>query len=109
MLHVVLRELPGVCMKHSPCNGVWYLQRVNFRAMYPDASPKSIDLMERMLQFDPRKRITVEEALQHPYLAQLHDPASEPSAPSVFLFTSFAHQFLLTSFASWCMLSWEQF
>ena len=39
--------------------------------------------MERMLQFDPRKRITVEEALQHPYLAQLHDPASEPSAPSM--------------------------
>ena len=60
------------------------MQRVNFRAMYPDASPKSIDLMERMLQFDPRKRITVEEALQHPYLAQLHDPASEPSAPSEF-------------------------
>ena len=59
------------------------MQRVNFRAMYPDASPKSIDLMERMLQFDPRKRITVEEALQHPYLAQLHDPASEPSAPSM--------------------------
>ena len=58
------------------------MQRVNFKAMYPDASPKSIDLMERMLQFDPRKRITVEEALQHPYLAQLHDPASEPSAPS---------------------------
>ncbi len=58
------------------------VQRVNFRNMYPDASPKSIDLMERMLQFDPRKRITVEEALQHPYLAQLHDPASEPSAPS---------------------------
>lgn len=59
------------------------MQRVNFRNMYPDASPKSIDLMERMLQFDPRKRITVEEALQHPYLAQLHDPASEPSAPSM--------------------------
>ena len=58
------------------------MQRVNFRNMYPDATPKSIDLMERMLQFDPRKRITVEEALQHPYLAQLHDPASEPSAPS---------------------------
>lgn len=64
-----------------PC-GLMSLQRVNFKAMYPDASPKSIDLMERMLQFDPRKRITVEEALQHPYLAQLHDPASEPSAPS---------------------------
>ena len=72
------------CMQLSsalPCV-LMSLQRVNFKAMYPDASPKSIDLMERMLQFDPRKRITVEEALQHPYLAQLHDPASEPSAPS---------------------------
>ena len=58
------------------------MQRANFRALFPDASPKSIDLMERMLHFDPRKRITVEEALRHPYLAQLHDPASEPSAPS---------------------------
>ena len=58
-----------------------FQQRVNFRNVYPEASLKSIDLMERMLQFDPRKRITVEEALQHPYLAQLHDPASEPSAP----------------------------
>ena len=75
--------------------GLMSLQRVNFRAMYPDASPKSIDLMERMLQFDPRKRITVEEALQHPYLAQLHDPASEPSAPSALL----SHQL--------CQLFWE--
>jgi mitogen-activated protein kinase 1/3 len=34
-----------------------------------------------MLQFDPRQRISVEEALAHPWLAQLHDEASEPSAP----------------------------
>ena len=68
-------------MKYFSLPTTVLLQRVNFRAMYPDASSKSIDLMERMLQFDPRKRITVEEALQHPYLSQLHDPASEPSAP----------------------------
>ena len=37
--------------------------------------------MERMLQFNPAKRITVEAALAHPYLAQLHNPASELSAP----------------------------
>lgn len=67
------------------------MQRANFRSLYPDASPKSIDLMERMLQFDPRKRITVEEALRHPYLAQLHDPASEPSAPSKLLDTYILH------------------
>jgi hypothetical protein len=30
--------------------------------------------------FSPRKRITVERALEHPYLASYHDPADEPSA-----------------------------
>ena len=56
-------------------------QRVSFRAMFPDASAQAIDLLERMLQFNPTKRITVEDALAHPYLAQLHNPALEPSAP----------------------------
>ena len=59
----------------------WCLQRCSFRAMFPDASALAIDLMERMLQFNPARRITVEDALAHPYLAQLHDPAAELSAP----------------------------
>jgi serine/threonine protein kinase len=37
--------------------------------------------MEKMLEFDPRKRIDVHQALKHPWLAQLHDEAAEPSAP----------------------------
>ncbi len=57
------------------------LQRCPFRVMFPDASHLAIDLMEKMLQFSPEKRITVEQALAHPYLAQMHDPASELSAP----------------------------
>jgi serine/threonine protein kinase len=39
-----------------------------------------------MMEFDPRKRISAIDALAHPWLAQLHDPAVEPSAPSVFEF-----------------------
>lgn len=37
-----------------------------------------------MLTFDPRKRITAEEALSHPYLAPYHDPTDEPVAPEKF-------------------------
>jgi serine/threonine protein kinase len=37
-----------------------------------------------MLAFDPRKRITAEEALAHPYLAPYHDPTDEPAAPEKF-------------------------
>lgn len=43
----------------------------------PSHLPAAIDLLERMLVFDPSKRITVEEALAHPYLATLHDPNEE--------------------------------
>lgn len=60
--------------------------RPDFRRLFPGASPQAVDLLERMLQFDPRRRITVEQALQHPWLASLHDPAGEPSAPAPFKF-----------------------
>ena len=48
--------------------------------MYPDASPLALGLLERLLVFNPRKRITVDSALEHPYLALYHDPTDEPRA-----------------------------
>lgn len=36
-----------------------------------------MDLLDKMLTFNPNKRITVEEALAHPYLEQYYDPADE--------------------------------
>lgn len=36
-----------------------------------------------MLNFDPMKRISCEQALNHPYFAVWHDPADEPVCPSV--------------------------
>jgi len=37
-----------------------------------------MDLLSKMLEVDPKKRITAKEALAHPYLRDLHDPADEP-------------------------------
>lgn len=37
----------------------------------------ALDLLDRMLTFNPVKRITVEEALAHPYLEQYYDPTDE--------------------------------
>lgn len=39
----------------------------------------AIDLLSRLLCIDPNERITIAEALQHPLLADLHDPLDEPS------------------------------
>eukprot|EP00951_Prasinocladus_malaysianus_P001222 scaffold8430_cov52-Prasinocladus_malaysianus.AAC.1 len=56
------------------------------KEVFPNASDQAIDLLLKMLQFNPHKRITVEDALKHPYLAALHDPAAEPSCSSAFEF-----------------------
>jgi serine/threonine protein kinase len=39
----------------------------------------AIDLLERLLRFDPSARIQVDEALEHPYFVAFHDPANEVS------------------------------
>ena len=43
-----------------------------------------MDLLEKMLTFDPADRITVQEALLHPYLAPYHDETDEPECPIKF-------------------------
>ncbi|KAG5250416.1 MAP kinase PsMAPK2 family protein [Salix suchowensis] len=51
-----------------------------FSRLYPNADPLAIDLLQKMLVFDPSKRITVTGALEHPYMSLLYDPSSNPPA-----------------------------
>eukprot|EP00824_Muranothrix_gubernata_P011522 TRINITY_DN24975_c0_g1_i1.p1 TRINITY_DN24975_c0_g1~~TRINITY_DN24975_c0_g1_i1.p1 ORF type:complete len:389 (+),score=81.33 TRINITY_DN24975_c0_g1_i1:90-1256(+) len=60
--------------------------KVPFQQLYPNANPHAIDLLEKMLLFDPSRRITVTGALEHPYLTALHDPTDEPIATELFNF-----------------------
>ncbi|XP_028989443.1 mitogen-activated protein kinase 7 [Betta splendens] len=53
---------------------------------YPQAEPEALDLLAAMLRFDPRKRISVTQALEHPYLAKYHDPDDEPICVPAFDF-----------------------
>lgn len=46
--------------------------------MYPRASAEARDLLRKLLMFNPDKRITAEQALNHPYLAQFHNDLEEP-------------------------------
>ena len=43
-----------------------------------------LDLLQKMLVINPEKRITVEEALSHPYFAELHNPEEEPVCDRIF-------------------------
>lgn len=45
---------------------------------------QAILLLEKMLQIDPEKRCSAEEALEQQYLAPYHDPSDEPVAKEEF-------------------------
>jgi len=46
--------------------------------MFPSASVEALDLLRRLLQFSPSKRISAESSLSHPYVSQFHNPEDEP-------------------------------
>ncbi|CAA7021576.1 unnamed protein product [Microthlaspi erraticum] len=63
----------------------WF-PRQSFSEKFPNVPPLAIDLMKKFLTFDPRQRISVEEALAHPYLQSLHDITNEPECTTPFKF-----------------------
>ncbi|XP_039479201.1 mitogen-activated protein kinase ERK-A isoform X2 [Drosophila santomea] len=60
-----------------------YLESLPFKPnvpwakLFPNADALALDLLGKMLTFNPHKRIPVEEALAHPYLEQYYDPGDE--------------------------------
>lgn len=53
----------------------------------------ALDLLDKMLTFNPHKRIEVEEALAHPYLEQYYDPTDEVSSLLLFFLNSIVYNF----------------
>lgn len=43
-----------------------------FRTLFPQASEDCLDLLQRMFTYDPRQRISAQQALEHRQLLLLH-------------------------------------
>ncbi len=54
----------------------WLVAQVAMSSLFPDASPLALDLLGKLMEFDQERRITVDEALSHPYLMELHSKAT---------------------------------
>jgi len=48
------------------------------RDMFPTASDDALDMLRNLLQFNPGRRLSCEQALRHPYVAQFHNAEDEP-------------------------------
>jgi serine/threonine protein kinase len=44
--------------------------RIGFAELYPNANVQALDLLDKMLTYDPKRRITAAQALRHPYLKE---------------------------------------
>lgn len=50
---------------------------------FPTASDEALDLLKKLLCFNPNKRLTAEQALEHPYVSEFHNIDDEPSCERV--------------------------
>ncbi|KAI2805966.1 Mitogen-activated protein kinase 14 [Blomia tropicalis] len=59
---------------------VQLMEKKNFKHEFKNANEHAVDLLEKMLELDYEKRLTAEQALKHPYLADYADPNDEPTS-----------------------------
>ena len=55
-------------------------KRVDFKDLFPAATPECIDFLNQTLVFNPRKRITIDAALNHPLFTSVRDLKKESFA-----------------------------
>ncbi|KAH3745287.1 CMGC/MAPK protein kinase [Pelomyxa schiedti] len=47
---------------------------------FSHTSPQALELLDKLLQFNPAKRVSAKDALEMPFFTSLHDPSDEPVA-----------------------------
>ncbi|KAI0225886.1 Mitogen-activated protein kinase 15, partial [Lamellibrachia satsuma] len=55
----------------------FFRPRKSIDKMLGDAPPDAIDLLKKLLHFNPDKRLTTDQALKHPYVKRFHNPSEE--------------------------------
>ncbi|KAL6942137.1 mitogen-activated protein kinase smk1 [Hanseniaspora vineae] len=55
--------------------------KVPWSHIYPFASNNGLDLLEKLVLWDPEARLTVEQALEHPFFKNVKNPKDEPECP----------------------------
>jgi serine/threonine protein kinase len=79
-------EIKGILGGKRYIRSLCYRKKAELVDIYPHANAYAIDLLDRLLTFDPDRRITVDEALAHPYFEMFQsDDVETPIKCSQFL------------------------
>jgi len=63
-------------------NSINISKKRSFQSFFPNANEESLDLLQKLLAFNPKNRLTVEEALKHRYVKDFSCPEEEILCPS---------------------------
>ena len=79
MLHIDIESIKSTYSGSLLEKSVNSRSRRPLEEMIPNAPPDGLDLLKLLLQFNPEKRLTAEEALLHPFVSKFHKSADEVS------------------------------
>jgi len=54
-----------------------FKKAVDLQEIYPAATSDALDLLKKCLQFNPKKRVTVDEGINHPFCSKVRDKTKE--------------------------------
>jgi len=57
----------------------------SFSKIFENCPPEAIDLLRKLLRYNPKERISVTEVLAHPYFSRFHNEAEETVCPQTVL------------------------
>lgn len=60
---------------------------MSWATLFPKSNPVALDLVGKMLCFNPLKRLSIKQCIQHPYFEGLHNEETEPIAKEEFDWT----------------------
>ena len=61
--------------------------KIDLQKAWPELPAELVDLLDKMLEIDPLKRLTAKDALKHTFFRELHDPEDEPDFEGKFDFS----------------------
>jgi|LakMenE01Jun11ns_1017448.scaffolds.fasta_scaffold9423579_2 mitogen-activated protein kinase 15 len=64
-------------MAQECLNQISFVKKRSFSSFFPNMDEQALDLLRKMLVFNPKNRLSVEEALAHPYLKDFHNSSEE--------------------------------
>lgn len=57
-----------------------YMKRVNFKDVYMNSPDENIDFLEHSIAFNPKKRVSIKDAIEHPCFKDVRDKSKETTA-----------------------------